>query len=125
MASWRMDDGTKVLVACAVSLGLGALLTFAPRRGVALVGWESYPHLARALGAADLAVGAGLLLDHRRSRWMFVRAFLDAAIAGVYALILAKGGARRTRSAGMMGLLSVLAVTVHLTARRLRNAEDA
>ena len=93
--------------------------------GTALVGWESHPLLARAFGVADLVVGAGLLLDRRRSRWMFVRAFLDAAVAGVYALILAEGGARRTRSIGMTGLMSVLAVAVYRTARRLRSAESA
>ena len=125
MASWSMDDHARRLVACVVSLGLGTLLTFDQRRGVALVGWESHPRLARAFGVADLAVGAGLLLDRRRSRWMFVRAFLDAAVAGVYALILAEGGARRTRSIGMTGLMSVLAVAVYRTARRLRSAESA
>jgi hypothetical protein len=125
MASWRMDDYAKGSVACVVSLGLGTILTFAPRRGVALVGWESYPRLARAFGAADLLVGTGLLLNRRRSRWMFLRAYLDAAVAVVYALILAEGGARRTRSIGMMGLMSVLAVLVYLTAWRLRDAENA
>ncbi len=125
MASWRMDDHAKGAIACGVSLGLGAILTFAPGRGVALVGWESHPRLARAFGVADLVVGTGLLLDRRRSRWMFLRAFLDAAVAGVYALILAERGARRTLSAGMMGFMSVLAVRVYRAARRLRDAEDA
>ena len=124
MASWKMDDHAKRLVACVVSLGLGTLLTFAPRRGSALVRWESHPRLARAFGVADLAVGAGLLLDRRRSRWRFARASLDAAVAGAYALMLAEGDARRTtRSIGMMGLMSVLAVAVYRTARRLQNAE--
>ena len=125
MASWGMDDRAKGLAACVVSLGLGALLTFAPRRGATLVGWERHPRVARAFGVADLVAGAGLLLDRRRSRWMFLRAFLDAAVAGVYALTLAEGGARRTRSVVMMGLMSVLTVVVYLTARRLRYAEDA
>ena len=125
MASWRMDDRAKGFAACVVSLGLGALLTFAPRRGATLVGWEKHPRVARAFGVADLAVGVGLLLDRRRSRWMFLRAFLDAAVAGVYALTLAEGGAQRTRSAVMTGLMSVLAIVVCLTARRLRNAENA
>lgn len=123
--SWKIDDRAKELAACVVSLGLGSLLTFAPHRGARLVRWESHPCLARAFGAADLVVGTGLLLDRRRSRWMFLRAYLDAAVAVVYALILAEGDVRRTRSAVMMGLMSVLAVLVYLTARSLRDAEDA
>lgn len=124
MASWGIDDRMKTVTACAVSIGLGSLLTFTPRRSVALVGWESHPRLARVFGVADLMVGTGLLLDSSRARWMFSWAYLDVAVAGVYALILAEGGARRTRSVGMMGLMSFLAVLVYLTAHRLRNAED-
>lgn len=108
-----------------ISLGLGVVLTAAPRRGAALVGWESRPRLAWLSGAADLVVGAGLLLYSRRSRWMFLRASLDAAVVAVYALVLAEETPRRGRTLGAMGLMSVLAGLVYVVARGLREVEDA
>jgi hypothetical protein len=61
---------------------------------------------------ADLVVGTGLFLGRRRSRWMFARAFLDAAVAAVYALILAEEVPRRDKTAGMMSSMSILTLDV-------------
>jgi len=41
--------------------------------------------LASPVGASDLMIGTGLLVDQRRSPWMFARALLNLVIAIGYA----------------------------------------
>ncbi len=81
-----------------ISLGMGFALTLATLRSAALLGWGTRGRLARAIGASDLIVGLGLLLDRRRSRWMVARAVLNAVLAGSYARVLAVETPRQTRA---------------------------
>lgn len=77
--------------------------------------------MARVIGAGDLIVGTGLLLDRRRSRWMSARALLNAVLAAGYARILAEGTPQRGRARG--GLLSMIGLTIfdYLLSRRLQS----
>lgn len=106
-----------------ISVGFGLALTLVPSTSVAFLGWGSRERLARFIGVADLIVGAGLLLDRRRSRWMLARAVLNAALAAVYAGALSEGTPRRTRA--RVGLLAMFCLTVfdYSLARLLRKAE--
>lgn len=92
-----------------ISLLLGLVLTLAPRRSAAFLGWEDREGLARVIGASDLVVGMGLLSDRRRARWMLARAFLNVVLAGSYARVLADGTARRKRAVGGLVLMAALA----------------
>lgn len=106
-----------------ISLGIGLLLTFAPEKGDALLGWGERPHLARAIGVVDLIVGPGLLLDrNRRSQWMLARAILNAVIALIYVGVLTTDLPRQNRAIGGAGLMSALTVTDYSLSRRLRDA---
>lgn len=103
-----------------VSLGMGLLLTLAPRSAAALLGWGNREPLARAIGAADLIVGPGLLLDStRRARWMHARALLSAAIALIYIWILSDPSWRSRRAIGMLGLMAAVTATDYSLYRRL------
>ncbi|QIN83394.1 hypothetical protein GBA63_12665 [Rubrobacter tropicus] len=105
-----------------VSLGFGVALTLAPLRSAAFLGWGDREVPARVIGLADLIVGAGLLLDRRRSGWMLARAVLNAALAAVYALALAEETPPRTRARG--GLVSMICLTTfdYSLSRLLRKA---
>lgn len=108
-----------------VSLGMGLLLTLAPRTGVALLGWGDRVSLARVVGAADLLIGPGLLFDRRRRpRWMQARALLSAGIAVIYAWILSKPSQRSRRAAVMLGLMAAVTTTDYSLSRRLGNPTD-
>ena len=104
-----------------VSLGIGLALSFAPNRTAALLGWGERVRLARAIGAADLVVGLGLLLSRRRSEWMVARALLNAVMAFIYAWVLAKGTPERGRVIGGLGLMSGLTANDYLLSLRLRD----
>ena len=101
---------------------MGLSLTLAPLRSAAFLGWGDREGLARIIGACDLAVGTGLLLDRRRSRWMSARALLNAVLAATYALALAEKP-RQTRARG--GPIAMICLTVfdHSLSRRLRGSE--
>ena len=103
-----------------ISLGIGLALTLAPRRSATLLGWENRENLARVIGAADLIVGTGLLVDQSRSRWMLARAFLNVVLAGSYGSVLAGGTARRRRAGVGLIAMAVLTVVDYSLARRLR-----
>ena len=104
-----------------VSVGMGLLLTLAPSTGAAILGWGERAALARAVGAADLIVGPGLLLDRaRRTRWMQARALLSAAITLIYVLILTDPSGRSRRAVGMLGFMTAVTTTDYSLARRLR-----
>lgn len=107
-----------------ISLGIGLVLTLAPLRSAAFLGWGDRKGLARAIGASDLVVGTGLLLDRRRSRWMSARALLNAVLAASYARVLAETP-RRTRARG--GLIAMVGLTVfdYSLSRFLREAETS
>ncbi len=106
-----------------ISLGIGLALTLAARRSAAFLGWEDREGLARLIGASDLIVGMGLLLDRRRSRWMLARAFLNVVLAGSYVWVLAGGTDRRKRAAGGLVMMTVLTVVDYSLSRRLRRAD--
>lgn len=86
------------------------------------LGWGDREKLARVIGAGDLIVGMGLLLDRRRSRWMLARAFLNVVLAGSYARVLAGETARRHRAGGGLVLMAVLTVVDYSLSRRLQRA---
>ena len=104
---------------------MGFALTLATLRSAALLGWGTRGRLARAIGASDLIVGLGLLLDRRCSRWMLARAVLDAVLAASYARVLAGETPRQTRARG--GLASMIGLTIfdYTLSRRLRRAETS
>lgn len=102
------------------SLALGLFLTIAPATGATLMGLGDRPGEARAVGLADLVIGAGLLLGRDQARWMLARALGNAAIAGLGARALADGTPRRGRAAGLLALMAGLTVLDGLVARRLR-----
>lgn len=105
------------------SLGMGILLTLAPGTGAALLGWKDRVSLARSIGAADLIVGPGLLLDRkRRTRWMQARALLSAAITLVYVWILSDPSRRSRRAVGMLGLMTAVTTTDYSLWQRLKDA---
>lgn len=77
--------------------------------------------LARSIGAADLIVGPGLLLDRgRRTRWMQARAFLSAVITLVYAWILSDPSRRSRRAVGMLVLMTAVTTTDYSLWQRLK-----
>jgi hypothetical protein len=104
-----------------VTLVLGVAMTLDPRGSATLLGWADREGLARIVGAADLALGAGLLVGRRRAGWMLARALLNAVIFYVYVRILTEGRAR----AGGAGACLMAALTVfdYSLSRRLRGAE--
>ena len=106
-----------------ISLGIGIALTLMPLKSAGFLGWGNRQGLARVIGAGDLIVGMGLLLDRRRSRWMSARAFLNAVLAMVYARVLAGETPRRARARG--GLVSMAGLTVfdYSLSRRLRGTD--
>ena len=106
-----------------ISVGIGLALTLAPRRGAAFLGWEDREGLARLVGASDLIVGTGLLLDRSRPRWMLTRAFLNLVLAGSYVWVLAGGTDRRKRAAGELVMMTVLTVVDYSLSWRLRRAD--
>jgi hypothetical protein len=106
-----------------VSLVLGSAMTLDPRGSANLLGWADREGLSRLVGAADLVLGAGLLLGRRRAGWLLARALLNAAICLVYLRVLTEGRAR-AGGAGA-GLMSALTVFDYSLSRRLRGAEKA
>ena len=125
MSSRRIDKHLQGLCVGVgwVSLGMGLLLTLAPRSGAALLGWEDRVPLARVIGAVDLIVGPGLLLDRaRRTRWMGARVLLSAAITLVYVRIFSDPSGRSRRAASMLGLMGAVTATDCSLWRRLRKA---
>jgi hypothetical protein len=106
-----------------VSLGLGVAMTLDPRRSSALLGWEGHEGLTRLAGAADLILGAGLLLGRHRAPWMLARSLLNAAICLVYVRILAEGNPRSKGPAAGVGLMAALTLFDYSLSRRLRRAE--
>ena len=104
-----------------VSLVLGVAMTLDPRGSASLLGWTDREGLSRLVGAADLALAAGLLVGRRRAGWMLARALLNAAIFLVYVRILTEG---RTRAGGAgAGLMAALTVFDYSLSRRLRGVE--
>ena len=73
-----------------VSLVLGVAITLYPRGSANLLGWADRGALSRLVGAADLVLGAGLLLG-RRAGWMLALALLNAAICLAYLRVLTQG----------------------------------
>ena len=105
-----------------VSLVLGVAITLYPRGSANLLGWADRGALSRLVGAADLVLGAGLLLG-RRAGWMLARALLNAAICLVYLRVLKQGRARVGGTGA--GLMAALTVFDYSLSRRLRGAEKA
>ncbi|MDQ3922431.1 MAG: hypothetical protein M3309_00585, partial [Actinomycetota bacterium] len=60
-------------------------------------------------------------LGRRRSEWMGARALLNAVMAFIYALVLAKGTPERGRVIGGLGLMSALTANDYLLSLRLRD----
>jgi len=105
-----------------VSLGLGIALTLNPRRSADVLGWTDREGLTRLVGTLDLILGAGLLMGHRRARWMLARTLLNAAIGLVYARVLAEGHPRRGRTGAGVGLMAALTLFDYSLSRRFRDA---
>ncbi len=99
-------------------------MTLDPRRSSALLGWTDREAVSRSVGVVDLILGAGLLLDRRRARWMLVRAALNAAICLIYARVLPEGGPRSRRAAVGTGMMAALTAFDYSLSRRLRGAEN-
>lgn len=108
-----------------VSLVLGAFLTIAPRIGAAVMGLGDRAGLARSVGAGDLAIGAGLLLDGDRARWMGARVAGNAVIAGLCGWALTRGTPNRGRAAGLLAAMLGLIPMDLRVARRLRSGVDS
>ena len=106
-----------------ISLGIGTTLALAPRGSAGFLGWGSPERSARFIGAADLVIGAGLLLAPRRSRWMLARALLNVVIALIYAQAMVDGAPRRKRLVGGVCLMTGLTVNDYLISRYLRETE--
>ena len=106
-----------------ISLGIGLALSLAPLKSAAFLGWGNRKALARVVGVSDLIVGAGLLLDRRRSRWMLARALLNAVLAASYARVLGDEAPRRSHAQG--GLIAMILLTVfdYSLWRRLRRTD--
>jgi hypothetical protein len=104
-----------------VSLVLGVAMTLDPRGSANLLGWADREGHSRLVGAADLVLGAGLLLGRRRAGWLLARALLNAAICLVYLRVLTQGRAR-AGGAGA-GLMAALTVFDYSLSRRLRGME--
>ncbi len=92
-----------------VSVALGALLVARPASGTA-VGFGDDARLIRAAGLADLALGAGLLLDPQRRRWLFARMGGNVAIAALCARTALRRAPQRPRALALIALLAVLTV---------------
>ena len=100
---------------------MGVALTLDPRRSAAVLGWTDREGVSRLVGVVDLVLGAGLLLDRRRARWMLSRALLNAFVCLVYANVLAGEGSRRAWA----GTVAMAALTIfdYSLSRRLRVTE--
>jgi hypothetical protein len=103
-----------------VSLGMGLALTLTPRRSAGFLEWGEREGLSRVIGASDLVVGTGLLVDRARARWMLARVLLNAVLALVYAGILKGGTPRPGRAGGWLGLMTALTAFDYALSRRLR-----
>lgn len=106
-----------------ISLGMGLFLTLFPGASRKFLGWESHEHLARIVGASDLILGAGLLLDRRKAHWMLARSFLNVVIIATYANVLASESPRRKRVIGGIGMMAGPTVIDYLLWSRLREDE--
>jgi hypothetical protein len=106
-----------------ISLSLEFALTLAPSKTADLLGWGDRKHLARAIGAADLVVGTGLLLSPRPSRWMLARTVLNVVIAGAYAGALSAGTSGRRRAIGGVCMMGALTANDYYLSGRLREIE--
>ena len=117
-----MDDRAEGLASGVgwVSLGIGLALTLAPRGSAAFLGWGEREGLSRVIGASDLVIGMGLLVDRYRSRWMLARALLNAVLALIYAAILKGGPPRPGCAGGWLGLMTALTAFDYALSRRLR-----
>lgn len=93
----------------AVSLGLGAALAVAPGPTAEVLGLGHRPVLARTLGVADLAVGAGLTWGRPRWRWMAAHAALNVAVVACYVAEERRGGGVRA-VAGRVTMLNLAVV---------------
>jgi len=97
-------------------------MTLDPRRSADVLGWAGREGITRLVGAADLILGAGLLLARRWARWMLARTLLNAIIGLIYARVLVEGAPRR-RARAWAGLMAALTVFDYSLSRRLRGAE--
>ena len=104
------------------SVALGTAQVAAPRALCRLVGAKedgAAPTVMRALGARELAQGAGILIRPRPTMWLWSRVAGDALDLSLLGLTAAKNEGRRGRTA--FAIANVLAVTVPdvLESRRL------
>lgn len=104
------------------SLALGLFLTAKPGTATDLMGLGDRPRLGQAVGAADLALAAGLLLRPGQGHWLVLRALGNLAIAGLCGNALANGSPRPARAATLLALMAPLATLEMLVARRLAHA---
>lgn len=105
----------------AVSTLFGLALAIAPARTAAALGWGApRARCIRALGIADLGLGAALLTSGRPARWMITRAALNAGLAGVYWHALRSTSPTPRRALTGLVALSSLTVADALAARWLR-----
>lgn len=102
-----------------ISLGMGLGLTLFPKAGQKALGWENHRLLTRVVGAGDLILGTGLLLDGKKSRWMLARSLLNLVIISTYARVLASEVPRRKRVISGSGMMAVPAVVDYLLWRHL------
>jgi hypothetical protein len=74
-----MDDHRLAQILGWVTIGAGISLCAAPAPLMNAFGMGERPNLARFLGARDLVIGAGLLLQgHKRAAWVRARGIADA-----------------------------------------------
>lgn len=107
-----------------VSVVVGAALIVAPSRTATIMGLGDHPGVARTIGAADLALGPGLLRGRPRWPWMWARAALNILIAAQYCAEARHSSSPRARAgAATMAALAVADSTVALALRRAEDGE--
>lgn len=102
-----------------VSIGLGAMLTAAPRQASRLFGIRGYRHIVRLLGVRDLIIGVGLASGRSPRRWTHARAVADAADATLLTTGLAAGVFERRTALPGIGVALGFGALGFWLARRL------
>jgi hypothetical protein len=101
-----------------LSIGVGLVALVAPPRIGGLIGYVEKPVLLRLVGVRDLCIGAGLVRQSNRRRWLWARAASDGLDATIIAANLLSTGTSRGRA--MVGMAASLSSSLFafLLARR-------
>lgn len=107
----QTDAGTHALVqlVAGVSIGVGLVELFAPRRVTHSMGLKGLGRLVQLYGLREIAKGIGLLTARDPQPWMKARLAGDALDVATLMPFLMRSNRKRQNAA--LGLLSVLAIT--------------